>query len=300
MKAELLNISADDYHAGTFCSAPCYSNSIGKVIISQSPKHAWMRHPMLNPNYEGEDESKFAIGSAAHAALLEGMDICTVIDAPDWRTNAAKEARDLAYLSGKIPVLQKQYEAIARMVSSAHVHIQACSELGGIKLSDGKPEQTILLTGQTDLHIKMRLDWLKNDNSLILDYKTTDIANPDAWMRSISQSGYDMQAALYTKGVELLASNRPKFVFAIQEATPPYAMYFVGMSDQYLEYGQQRSTRAISIWRNCIESNRWPAYTDRIMWPELPPWVEGQWIEKEAMQQDARKAGDVPDDVIFG
>jgi hypothetical protein len=283
MKAELLNITAAEYHAGTFCETACYSNSIGKVLLSKSPLHAKLAHPKLNPDYEGDDATKFAVGKVAHAALLEGLDICVVVDAADWRTNDAKAERDQAYLAGKVPLLRKQFDQVKEMVEAAHKQIEACPDLGGIKLSDGKSEQTILLS-DGDTRIKMRLDWLKNDSSLILDYKSTDIANPESWMKSISAMGGDTQAALYTRGVEVLTGKKPAFVFAIQETEAPYAMYFVGMGPEYLDYGQRRSNHAIRVWKSCMATNRWPAYDKRIMYPELPGWVEGSFLEREMIE----------------
>jgi hypothetical protein len=284
MKAELLQISDEEYHANGFCKVPCYSNSIGKIILNKSPLHAWMAHPKLNKNYEHVEKASFDLGSAAHAALLEGFDICTVIEAKDWRTKAAQEARDLAYLKGKIPVLPNQYEAIQAMVKVAHEAIFNCKDLGGLRLSDGKSEQTILLI-EGELHIKMRLDWLANDRSVILDYKTTEIASPDAWMRSISSMGGDMQSGLYTKGVEILAGNEPNFIFMVQETAPPYAVYFIGMSGQYVEHGLQKTQTALEIWCQCMKTGIWPAYSDRILYPDMPNYLEAAWMEKEEMRQ---------------
>ena len=291
MKAELLNISEEAYHSNAFSSTPCYSNSIGKVLLNKSPLHAWIKHPLLNPDYEGDNEEKFALGTVAHAAILQGLDVCKPMDYADYRTGDAKEDRDAAYLAGKIPMLRKQYDEVKIMVEKGTKQINACKGLLGLQLDNGKPEQTILLTKDETL-IKMRLDWLSNDGSIIMDYKTTDIASPDQWMRSISQNGYDMQAALYKKGVEVLTGKMPDFVFAVQETKAPYAMYFVGMNPQFLDFGESRTNRALNMWESCIKLNKWPAYDNRIMYPDLPGWSEAQWQEKEAMlEYDNKSSG---------
>lgn len=286
MKAELLNISNDDYHANAFSKTPCYSNSIGKLILNKSPKHAYLAHPLLNKDYEGDDEARFSIGIVAHAALLEGIDICEPLDFSDYRTKAAQEARDAAYLAGKVPLLQKQFDEVKQMISAGIAQIEACKDLGNIKLSDGKAEQTLVLTDD-DLQIKVRLDWLKDDYDLIIDYKTTDIATPGAWIRAIAGNGYDMQAALYTNAVHKMTGKMPRFIFAVQETSAPYAMYFVGASQQLLEHGESRTNRAIEIWKQCLKTNVWPMYNNSVMWAELPPWVQGDWIMQEAMNEDS-------------
>ena len=46
--------------------------SIAKVLITQSPLHAWYQHPRLNPNFQSDHDSRFDIGSAAHAYAFVG------------------------------------------------------------------------------------------------------------------------------------------------------------------------------------------------------------------------------------
>ena len=288
MKAELLNITEAAYHANEFSQIPCYSNSIGKILLNKSPQHAWLNHPLLNPDYEAGSEEKFALGTVAHAALLQGLDVCKPLDYADYRTGDAKAERDSSYLAGKIPMLIKQYEEVQLMVDSAG--LQITKALGG--LVAGKAEQTILVSDDDLTLIKMRLDWLSVEKNMIIDYKTTDIASPEQWMKSIAQNGYDMQAALYTKGVEVLTGKAPDFVFAVQEVKAPYSMYFIGMNPQYLEFGQSRNNRALAMWENCVRINQWPSYDNRIMYPDMPGWVEAQWQEKEAMlEYDNKSSG---------
>ncbi|MES2636334.1 MAG: PD-(D/E)XK nuclease-like domain-containing protein [Pseudomonadota bacterium] len=205
----------------------------------------------------------------------------------------AKEARDAAFLAGNIPLLAKQYEPLQAMVKAAIEQIESCADLGNIKLADGKGEQTILVT-EDDLKIKMRLDWLSNDKKLIIDYKTTDVQSPDQWIRSIVKMGYDMQAATYVGGVSLLTGEEPKFVFAVQETTAPYAMYFVGIDTAMLEFGKMRVSRAVSIFRDCLKRGVWPIYDNRIRWPELKPWEEGEFLDKELHGQADAKEGKKP------
>ena len=134
---------AADYHSDTGHSGRIYlSNSIAKILLNQSPLHAWMAHPRLNPNWQADDDSKFSIGTAAHALLLEGTNArIAVIDADDWRTKAAKEARDEAFKNRLTPILRKHNNAVIRMVEAAKSYIRQ-TEIAGI-LERGKPEITM-------------------------------------------------------------------------------------------------------------------------------------------------------------
>ena len=57
------------YHADP-SPRPSLSSTLARVILDQSPLHAWTRHPRLNPFYESEDRKTFDIGRAAHRAVL--------------------------------------------------------------------------------------------------------------------------------------------------------------------------------------------------------------------------------------
>ena len=73
------------------------------------------------------------------------------------------------------------------------------SELAGI-FKNGKPEQT-LTWKEGNIYCRARLDFLRNDHLVILDYKTTDSADPEACVRKIGQMGYDIQASFYKRGL---------------------------------------------------------------------------------------------------
>jgi hypothetical protein len=104
-------IPAGRYHADP-CSKPSLSASIAKILCEESPLHAWHRHPRLNPDFERVESATFDVGTAAHAMLLEGTDVCIAVDAPDWRTKAAKEQRDAIRQIGRIPLLIEQWDRV--------------------------------------------------------------------------------------------------------------------------------------------------------------------------------------------
>lgn len=271
MKAGIHTISAEQYHADTLVDLPTLSNSIAKILVTQSPQHAWCAHSRLNPNYESDDSSRFDLGSAAHAVLLE-KDFSKIqfIEADDWRTKEAKSQRDMARAKGLLPVLHKYENMLRSMVSRAHEKI-ANSELKGI-FDDGKPEQT-LLWQDGEAWCRARLDWLRTDQRVILDYKTTDSASPEACVRKISQMGYDIQASFYKRG--LVACGGPEdavFVFLFQEIEPPYACCLVALSTMYIEMANEKVDQAIEIWSMCMASGKWPSYPSEVVIAEPPPW----------------------------
>lgn len=260
---------AEQYHADP-CDVPSLSNSVAHILIAQSPLHAWMAHPRLNPNYRPDESSRFDLGSAAHALLLEGnaAKIC-VIDAADWRTKAAKEQREEARANGLLPVLKKHDYAMRAMVKAARDFL-ASSELAGI-LDDGEPELTVTWQ-EGETRLRSRLDWLTTDRAVILDYKTCANAEPNAFIRNMGAMGYDMQDAFYTRGMEA-HGEKPIFVFLAQEIEPPYACSLISLSNMFLEVANAKVDRAIKTWADCMASGHWPAYPRQVCYAEPPNWM---------------------------
>ena len=273
------DMPAEQYHADP-CPMPSLSNSIAQILISRSPMHAWMAHPKLNQNFQPDESSRMDLGSAAHAILLENdWAIVEEVVADDWRTKAAREKRDEIRARGKYPVLSKHYAALRQMVPVAHMCIEA-SELAGI-FDEGEAERT-LCWRESGVWMRCRMDWRSTDGLVVLDYKTCQCAEPEAFSRQIINMGYDMQAAFYLRGHRATGgSPHAKFVFLAQEIEPPYACSLVGVAPSLMALGDMKVERAVQLWRRCIETNNWPAYPARIAWAEVPEWAERRWMDRE-------------------
>jgi hypothetical protein len=261
-------VPADKYHADP-CEQPSLSSSIAKILLTQSPMHAWLAHPRLNPKYRPDESSRFDLGSAAHALLLEGEDRMVVVDASDWRTKAAQAERDDARTKGMFPILRHQFHDVTNMVQEARKFI-ASTELAGI-FENCKAEQTCVWT-DGEIHCRARLDWLTDDRLVILDYKSTDDARPETFIRQIARMGYDLQAEFYVKAVEECAQVSPTFVFLAQEITAPYSCSLVGLSNAYREIGKAKVGGAMDRWARSISSGKWPAYSAAVHYAEPSAW----------------------------
>lgn len=249
---------------------PSLSSSIAQVLLTQSPQHAWLAHPRLNPHYAPEQDSRFDLGSAAHMMLLERReDRIVIVKADDWRTKAAKEARDEAQAAGKYAILERQHYDVVLMCERARNFVSG-TELENI-LDTGTPEQAVLWS-EGDVWCRCRPDMLSTDMKIVLDYKSTGSASHEAFAKQIGRMGYDLQAEFYTRGMAAVTGVEPVFVFLAQEITPPYACSLTALSNAYRAVGQAKVKRAMSIWRECTASNEWPLYTPQIAYAEPKPW----------------------------
>lgn len=273
----LLDIPADAYHRDDLGNEqPSLSSSIAHTLITQSPAHAKAAHPKLNPNYQREEKEVYDIGTAAHRLLLEGVAGCQVIEADDWRTKAAKEERDAARESGKLPLLAKHWDAVCAMVDATRAQLDRV-ECDPPLFVDGKPEQT-LVWEEDGVTCRARLDWLHDSGYCIDDFKTTSkSANPEAWSRTLFNNGCDIQCAFYLRGLQQATGKHAQFRFVVQETFPPYALSVVSLAPDALELARSKVKYAIDLWRTCLERDEWPAYTPRIAYAEAPAWDLAKW-----------------------
>ena len=291
IKPGIHTMTADTYHADP-CPAPSLSASIAHILLADSPLHAWWNHPRLNPAYGREDDAKFDLGTAAHAYLLEGTSNVVIIEASDFRTKAAQEARDAARAAGKVPLLAEKWADVQAMAEAARRQL-AEHEDPPIPLANGAPEQT-LIWKEGDLWCRARLDWLHEDRPTIDDYKTTGgSANPDAWTRGpLFSNGFDVQAAFYLRWLKAVCGIGATFRFVVQENFKPYALSVIGLAPSALELAERKVTAAIEAWRYCLSANRWPGFPTHTCWADAPPWEEARWLEREYRSQPAPAVDD--------
>jgi hypothetical protein len=271
-KPGVYELSMESYQRDP-CPEPSLSSGIAHRLVTQSPLHAWHAHPRLNPSYEFEEATAFDLGSCSHALLLEGEESIQVIEADDWRTKAAKEARAKARFEGKIPVLAAKMEACRAMASIARKALADCQD-GAIDLGKGKAER-VLAWREAGIWCRARPDWMGDGRSMLLDYKSTaGSAEPNAWIRNqMGPMGYDLQAVHYLRGNGETGGERlAEFVFLVQENYPPYACSFVGIAPAMLEIAQRKRDLAVAIWQACIKRNQWHGYPPQIAYAEPSTW----------------------------
>lgn len=295
-------IQAEAYHADP-CEVPSLSASIASKLLTWSPRHAWVAHPRLNPNHTREHDSKFDLGSAAHALLLGDEAMFAVVDAADWRTKIAQAAKEQAYADGKIPLLREQFDRTRDMVAAARAQLvnlrDGSGRLIGDPFTDGVPETTLIWrdrpAGDAGEPILCRslLDYCRHDPSEPwYDYKTTSgAANPDALTARLLGTGADIQDALYTRGIRAVFDvERPIFRFVVQEIEEPFALSVVELHAAAKAVADKKVDEALALWRRCNAENIWPGYPTRVATIEMPGWHEQRQMEREMRGEVDREA----------
>lgn len=218
-------------------------------------------------------------GTVLHQMLL-GDDRCDILDYDDFRTNAAKEARDDSRANGRVPVLQKKWDEMLVLGDALKRQVAEfpCSPPLFV---DGRAEQTIVWD-EGGVACRARLDWLRTDLACIDDLKKSRSAQSRAWQRSFWALGYDMQAAFYLRGVKAAFGKQPVFRWVAIEPDPPYALAVFQLSSAALAAAQVKVDLALELWSECLRTGVWPAYPRLIQTVELPAWMQaGSWDEAD-------------------
>lgn len=293
-------LSEDDYHADPV-AVPSASASILATLLHHSARHAWWEHPRLNSALKREEKVIFDLGGAAHEVMLCGPSTVSVIDAGDWRTKAAKDARDAARAEGRIPLLPPQWNAVREMVANGRAQIAAHQECPhALDPSLGKAEQT-LIWQEEGVWCRIRADWTPDDHHALYDYKTTGAsAEPDAWARAHLWPRNAIQAALYRRGARaLLGVPDVPFRFIVQENEQPYALSIVQLGPAAMDLADRQVTAALKLWRQCLQTDRWPGYPARICHVDAPTWETNRWDSREAREKFIFEEGESPLDVAL-
>lgn len=273
------DITNEAYH-GDCCDAPSLSSSGARALIEECPAAFWW-NSYLNPDYEPENKKVFDLGTAAHTALLEPETWegrIVVIDAANYQTKAAKEARDAAWAAGKTPLLADQRDAIAAMRDALMAH-----PLASKAWQQGHAESSYFWhpEGYDGLWLKCRPDFMPDHGQWIIDYKTTTSANPRAFTKRVWDLGYFQSAAWYIDGVEAVTGRAPEeWWFVVQEVKPPYLVSVFLLDMRAIEWGRILNRRAVALFAKCLATDTWPGYGETAQMIGLPTWAEFQLEER--------------------
>jgi hypothetical protein len=270
----------------------------GDPVVGGSLSHSGARRllaPSCPAKFDHErrngraEKPEFDFGKAAHHEVLgAGADLC-VIDAPDWRTKAAREQRDEAYAEGRTPLLVDEYEVVRRMAAALRAHPFA-SALFDAEI--GRPERSLFgRDEQTGVMLRARFDYLDNDADqpdggrlLIPDYKTARSADTASVERALHEYGYASGGAWYGDLAKRLGlCERYAFLLVVQEKAAPFLVNVVDVSQMALTIGRYRNRQAVDLYARCVEAGRWPGYEgfdQTIPNVSLPAWVERAYFEE--------------------
>ena len=110
---------------------------------------------------------------------------------------------------------------------------------------------------------------------IMLELKTTDDARPSSFQRTAYTFGYFMSAAFYCD-IHEWAGFDPIDLYLIVafERNAPYGIKIYEIPDQEIDRGRDQYREALAIYKECHESDYWPAYDTTIETLEFPAWAK--------------------------
>lgn len=255
----IYSFPAEQYFAASGVS----KSMLDKIAISPAHLQAHLAEPK-------EPTPAMIIGAIAHRAILEPD---TFKDAFYVRPENMKfTTRDgIAWKEehNDKPILaHEEAVKIQKMVDAVHTHPSAKR-----LFSNGKSEQSLFVEDSKQTLRKSRLDWLSEKGSALPDLKTCESARTQDFEKSIWDYRYFVQAAYYLANCKLCGIDKKDFVFVCVEKSAPYAVACHALDDVALEAGRMVFERDLQVYRNCVESGKWPAYSDGIESIAVPAWA---------------------------
>ncbi|MFI1195489.1 PD-(D/E)XK nuclease-like domain-containing protein [Micromonospora sp. NPDC020750] len=263
------------YHADPVAVGSLSSTGARKLLSPSCP--ALYRHWRDNPQ---PPKWEFDLGHAAHTLVLGAGPGIVEVKHDSWRTNAAKDKAATARAEGKVPLLSDDYATVHAMAAALREHPTAANLL---RPEGGQPELSLFwIDPETGIWCRGRTDWLdvsRPGRLIVPDYKTCASAAPDDLQKAIANHGYHQQADWYLGGLRALglANEDAQFVFIFQERRPPYLVTVAQPDPFAMKIAAHLNREARHLYRECVQSGRWPGYTDDVALISLPGWVERQY-----------------------
>jgi len=256
------------------------SKTSASILVNKSPLHARQRKLREVPD---DTSDEMDLGTIVHALMLgkSGNRRIVTLDFPDFRTKAAKAARDEATARGDVPVLAHKIEWIS---AKAKKLVTACEVLGFVFAGEREVaiEWSDFTSGGDEVVCWGALDHLivAPSRATIIDLKIVESAHPRSATKHITTFGGDIQAAAYTRAVTALhphLAGRVSFVFLFCELHSG-AVTPVRLGGTFRKLGEMKWQRAVDTWARCLREDKWPAYATETITVDAPPWA----IDEEA------------------
>jgi len=278
MSAQIItDLPNNEYHA-----LPSISKS-GLDMIRKSP--ALFRYRRENPT---PATPAMRMGTLTHTAILEPsmMAESTIVlpdDAPrDLRhlRNAKKPSTETmdaiewwdefaAKSEGKEILTPDESRKLAGMRDAVWSHSAAARLLDPAKVTHVEASIFAEIDGTP---VRVRPDVLRSD-IIMPDLKTTRDASPEGFAKSVANYRYHVQAAFYGDVYRMLTGIETSMVFIAVETEPPYLVATYTLAPEAIEQGRREYLADLETFRQCVESDRWPGYSETIIPLEIPRWA---------------------------
>lgn len=246
------DMDINEYHALT----DYVSSTHLKLLAKKTPAHLKF---MLDGKKKFKSTKSIKIGTNSHDLLSSPIEFMkSIVEVPEDLNRNHNDYKKLkADNPGKNLFKPSESKVLIDM------NTQLLSEPAVVALlssSTGKAEVSCFFQDpETGLKCKIRPDFLPG-MFIVTDYKTTKNAAEEAFRSDCFKLGYDIQAAFYTWGMEILTGEKHAFWFVAQETEEPYLPAIYPADQEMVDCGMEKVRKHLNTIADCKESGRWPGY----------------------------------------
>jgi hypothetical protein len=244
------------------------NNSGLKILTDPTKCPAHCKHYLLNGR---PDTPALKFGRALDAYILEPlrfMEIYSVMPDADGRTKAGKAIKaefEAKLKPGQEIICENDYAKIQEIYSFV-------SGSRAIRLiRDGKSQVCLVWEDKTTgLLCKARLDYLNVDIPMITDLKSAADCSPLGFGWAIYRFMYYQQLGFYAMGYKAVTGDEPNMAIFAIEKEQPYVHAAYELGDKTIETGKKAARKALTIYKECLDSGQWPMHSDQIEILDMP------------------------------
>lgn len=258
---------------------PSVSGSDLVACENECPAYAhalWRCNP---DRVQREGSAAMALGSAAHAYILEGADVFHERYAvkPDGLSFATKEGKAWRKQHANKQIVSfDDHMRIVAMSASLH----QIPEAARLLKAAGRAEVTMAVKdAETGLMLLCRPDWYIAKAGLSVNLKTTQNPAPNAWRRTAANLRYDLGDAMFRLVAGMLGVAHPSHCFMVVGSQPPHLGYVAALSAEAAANADIQLRQILRRFADCVSSGKWPGYASGILEIGLPAYAANQIAE---------------------
>jgi hypothetical protein len=247
------------------------SQSHLKTIL-KSPAHykSVLKRPFFT-------SSAMTIGTATHCKVLEGEKTfeASFVKKPDDIKYTTKEGREWRDSQGRKTILvndgkDRQWDSVLGMSEA----LRQLEWFNPDQPDYRKYNEVSIYWEELGIPCKARLDRVLNleDETIVLDLKTTDSVSMEKFQGKMVDLGYDFQAGWYSHAAKLVYGKPTRFIFVAVERGSPHSVDLFEVPDHVLEEARFKNEFALHRLKECLETDQWPVNEPSLKMLEYPKW----------------------------
>jgi len=217
---------------------------------------------------EPDDPSRYAVGTLAHALILEGKDISHFYAVkPSGMNFATKEGKEWRKAQTLPIIKEEDVKKTERMAERISRDVDAVALIRGCR-----NRERCIQCNIDGIDFKMLLDmdgvgqWKEGQEmvkgAILGDLKTLEDCRPHSFAKKVDQLDYDMQLVIYSRGLQSEGHENIYPFWIAEENKAPHEVQVYKPTDDMLRRGREKLDYCIAMLKQYRGKppSEWPGY----------------------------------------